>query len=71
VPLLAGLALAAAAGTALGAALMRLSEVPVRFGAGAILTPVAVGSTLVLITTIVVLLPATRRITRTEELRFE
>jgi hypothetical protein len=71
VPLLAGLALAAAAGTALGAALMRLSEVPVRFGAAAILTPVAVGSTLVLITTIVVLLPATRRITRTEELRFE
>jgi hypothetical protein len=71
VPLLAGLALAVAAGTALGAALMRMSQVPVRFGAAAILTPVAVGATLVLITTIAVLLPAVRRITRTEELRSE
>jgi hypothetical protein len=71
VPLLAGLALAVIAGTALGAALMRLSQVPIRFGAAAILTPVAVGTTLVLITTIMVLLPAARRLTRTEELRFE
>jgi hypothetical protein len=71
VPLLAGLALAVGAGTALGAALMRMSQVPIRFGAAAILTPVAVGAALVLITTIAVLLPAAHRITRTEELRFE
>jgi hypothetical protein len=71
VPLLAGLGLAVVTGTALGAALMRMSEIPVRFGAAAILTPVAVGSALVLITTTAVLLPAARRITRTEELRFE
>ncbi|MCX5070355.1 hypothetical protein OOJ91_31385 [Micromonospora lupini] len=71
VPLLAGLILAVGWGTALGAALMRMSEVPIRFAVAAILTPVAAGSTLVLITTIAVLLPAARRITRTEELRFE
>ncbi|MEK8103982.1 FtsX-like permease family protein [Micromonospora sp. M12] len=37
VPLLAGLILAVGWGTALGAALMRMSEVPIRFGVAAIL----------------------------------
>jgi hypothetical protein len=71
VPLLTGLALAVGTGTAIGAALMRLAEVPVRFSAAAMLTPVGVGSTLVLSTTVAVLLPAVRRVTDTDELRFE
>ncbi|MBL7254930.1 ABC transporter permease [Paractinoplanes lichenicola] len=71
VPLLAGLALAIGAGIGLGAVLMRLSQVPVTFDAAAVLAPVAVGSALVLATTVGVLLPAARRVTSTEQLRYE
>ncbi|GIE78447.1 membrane protein [Actinoplanes philippinensis] len=71
VPLLAGLALATGIGIGLGAALMRMSQVPIRFDVPAVLTPVALGFTLVLATTVAVLLPAARRITSTEDLRYE
>ncbi|KUL39504.1 FtsX-like permease family protein [Actinoplanes awajinensis] len=71
VPVVAGLTLAAGAGAVLGALLMRMSEIPIRFAAATILTPVAVGAGLVLVTTVAVLLPAVRRVTRTEELRYE
>ncbi|MFI6070421.1 ABC transporter permease [Actinoplanes sp. NPDC051343] len=71
VPVSAGLTLAVGAGAGIGAMLMRFSEVPIRFGASAILTPVAAGAGLVLCTTVAVLLPAARRITGTEELRYE
>jgi hypothetical protein len=70
-PILAGLALALGAGVALGAVLMRMSQVPIRFDALTVLTPVAAGLILVLATTVAVLLPAVRRVTRTEELRYE
>ncbi|WP_436535846.1 ABC transporter permease [Actinoplanes sp. HUAS TT8] len=71
VPVAAGLSLAVGAGTGIGALLMRLSQVPVIFTAGTVLLPVAAGAGLVLITTVAVLLPAVRRVTRTEELRYE
>ncbi|MBM2622496.1 hypothetical protein JIG36_44045 [Actinoplanes sp. LDG1-06] len=71
VPVLAGLALAIGVGVGLGAVLMRMSQVPVLFSASAVLAPVAVGSALVLATTVGVLLPAARRVTTTEELRYE
>ncbi len=71
VPVLAGLALAVGAGVGIGALLMRMSQLPIRFTAGTVLGPVAAGAGLVLITTVAVLLPAVRRVTRTEELRFE
>ncbi|BCY11481.1 ABC transporter permease [Actinoplanes sp. L3-i22] len=71
VPVLTGLALAVATGTYLGVLLMRMSQVPVLIRASAVLGPVAAGGALVLVTTVVVLLPAIRRVTRTEELRYE
>ncbi|GLY99375.1 FtsX-like permease family protein [Actinoplanes sp. NBRC 103695] len=71
VPVLAGLLLAVGAGVALGAVLMRMSQVPILFDAPTVLTPVAAGLVLVLATTVAVLLPAARRVTRTEELRYE
>lgn len=71
VPVVAGFALAAGTGAGIGILLIRLSQVPVTFTAGTIVTPVAVGAGLVLLTTLVVLLPAVRRVTRTEELRYE
>ena len=70
-PALAGLALATAVGAGLGMPLMRTSQVPVVLDATAILTPAAAGATLVLLSTIAVLLPAARRVTRTEDLRHE
>jgi hypothetical protein len=57
VPVSAGLTLAVGAGARIGAMLMRFSEVPIRFGAAAILTPIAAGAGLVLCPTIAVLLP--------------
>jgi hypothetical protein len=71
VPVLAGLTLAAGAGATVGALLMRASDVPVHFDPPAILTPLATGAALALLTTAAVLLPATHRLTRTEELRYE
>ncbi|MEU8664776.1 ABC transporter permease, partial [Actinoplanes philippinensis] len=71
VPIGAGLVLAVGAGTGIGALLMRLSQLPVTFTAATVLTPVAAGAGLVLVTTMAVLLPAVRRVTRTEDLRFE
>jgi hypothetical protein len=71
VPVLAGLALATGVGVVLGMLLMRMSQVPVMLNATAILTPTAVGASLVLLTTMAVLLPAVRRATRIEELRYE
>ncbi|GAB2628211.1 membrane protein [Paractinoplanes abujensis] len=71
VPVLAGLALAIVAGAGLGSVLMLIARVPVALDLAAVLTPVAVGSALVLGTTLAVLLPAARRFTSTEELRYE
>lgn len=71
VPVVAGLALAVGVGAGLGALLMRMSAIPVRFDASAVLGPVAVGAALALSTTVCVLLPAARRVTRTESLRHE
>jgi hypothetical protein len=71
VPTAAGLALAVGAGTGIGALLMRVSEVPIRFSTATVLSPVAAGAGLVLITTVAVLVPAVRGVSRTEELRSE
>ncbi|GID25377.1 FtsX-like permease family protein [Paractinoplanes brasiliensis] len=71
VPLLAGIALAIGAGAGLGAVLMRTAAVPVLFDTSAVLGPVAVGSVLVVATTVGVLLPAAGRVTSTEQLRYE
>lgn len=71
VPVVTGLALATAVGAGLGLLLMRMSRVPVVFQASAILGPVAAGGVLVLAGTALVLVPAIRRVTRTEELRYE
>ncbi|MEV6345239.1 FtsX-like permease family protein [Actinoplanes sp. NPDC051851] len=71
VPVASGLALAVAVGTGLGVLLMRTERVPVAFRAATILEPALVGGLLVLGTTVAVLLPAVRRVTRTGELRHE
>ncbi|GAA0556391.1 ABC transporter permease [Paractinoplanes ferrugineus] len=70
-PVLSGLALASGVGAGLGALLMRMSAVPVRFDAPAILGPAAAGAGLALATTVVVLLPAAGWVTRTDKLRYE
>lgn len=71
VPVFTGLLLAVVAGTGLGAALMRMSKLPVRFNVAAILAPIGIGTALVLLTTVAVLLPAVHRVTKTEQLRYE
>jgi predicted lysophospholipase L1 biosynthesis ABC-type transport system permease subunit len=68
-PVSAGLALAAAVGTGVGALLMRMSELPAHFTAAPILSPVVAGAALMVATTAVILLPTARRATRTEVLR--
>jgi hypothetical protein len=71
VPVLTGLALASGVGVGLGALLMRMSAVPVRFDASAVLGPVGAGAGLVLAATLAVLFPAVHSVTRTEKLRYE
>jgi hypothetical protein len=71
VPVVAGLALAVAAGIGLGVVLMWLSEVAVSVDPATVVHPVAVGAGLVLLCTVAILLPAARRVTSTEQLQHE
>ncbi|MFC3993977.1 hypothetical protein [Actinoplanes siamensis] len=58
-------------GVALGVLLMRVDQDPILFRAATVLTPATTGAALVLLTTAAMLIPAARRITRTEDLRYE